>query len=262
LRPAARESHKAQRELLTQRRAAKPHSALLADAKRVWAQARRTDVTAAERKAHVRDLMAIVRGHVKDLVMKHDASRIIQTLVKRGGPAERDTVAAELTGQYKALAQSRYSKVRAAMRRAAGPRSHLRAQFLVSKLIRLCPAHRTSILTEFAGSVPRLLLHREAAGVLADAFELHATAAERGLLLRDFYGPEARLVSVTAGTLEDAARLRRGLAGLLDGADAERSRRILAAVKDHIVSMCVPPAARRPARLTRALDSTTRTRAR
>jgi pumilio family protein 6 len=55
--------------------------------------------------------MDIVRGHVKDLVLKHDASRIIQTLVKRGTAKEREEIAGELKGQYKALAQSRYSKV-------------------------------------------------------------------------------------------------------------------------------------------------------
>lgn len=108
---AARESHKAQKELLAQRRAAKPHSSLLTEAKRVWAQARRTDITPAERKTHVDALMDIVRGHVKELVLKHDASRIIQTLVKRGTTREREEVARELKGQYKSLAQSRYSKV-------------------------------------------------------------------------------------------------------------------------------------------------------
>jgi pumilio family protein 6 len=55
--------------------------------------------------------MALVRGRVKELVLKHDASRIIQTLVKRGTTKDRDEVAQELKGQFKSLAQSRYSKV-------------------------------------------------------------------------------------------------------------------------------------------------------
>ena len=46
-------------------------------------------------------------------------------------------------------------------------------QFLVTKLIRRCPAHRTAILQEFRGQVARLLLHRDASRVLADAYELH-----------------------------------------------------------------------------------------
>jgi len=55
--------------------------------------------------------MNIVRGHVKDIVFKHDASRIIQTIVRWGGPAERNEIAAELKGSYKSLSESKYSKV-------------------------------------------------------------------------------------------------------------------------------------------------------
>jgi pumilio family protein 6 len=108
---ANRDSHKAQRELWSQRRAAKPHSSLLGDAKRQWALARRIDIPAAERRKHVADLMSVMRGHVREVVFKHDASRIVQTVIKYGTPAERDEVAAELKGKYKELAQNRYSKV-------------------------------------------------------------------------------------------------------------------------------------------------------
>jgi len=58
--------------------------------------------------------MKVIQGKVKDIVLKHDASRIIQTVVKYGGQKERDEVAMELKGHYKALAQSKYSKVRLA----------------------------------------------------------------------------------------------------------------------------------------------------
>ena len=56
--------------------------------------------------------MNLVRGHVTDIVFKHDASRIIQTIVRWGGPAERNEIATELKGSYKSLSESKYSKVR------------------------------------------------------------------------------------------------------------------------------------------------------
>ena len=59
--------------------------------------------------------MSIVRGQVKDIVFKHDASRIIQTIVRWGGPAERNEIAAELKGSFKELSESKYSKVRSTM---------------------------------------------------------------------------------------------------------------------------------------------------
>lgn len=55
--------------------------------------------------------MTIVRGHVKEIVFKHDASRIIQTIVRWGGPAERNEIATELKGSFKDLSESKYSKV-------------------------------------------------------------------------------------------------------------------------------------------------------
>lgn len=220
---AARESHKAQKIVQEQRRAAKPHSTLLVEAKRVWSLARQKTIPTAERQKHVKNLMDVIRGKVKDIVFKHDASRIVQTVVKYGGQKERDEIAAELKGKYKDLVQNKYSK------------------FLVTKLIRLCPSHRTSILLEFQTHVLRLLLHREATSVLADAFELYANAYERTILLRDFYGKEANLFSFTTGSAEDKERAKKGLSGILEGVDNERRRRTLNALKDNLVTILNNP---------------------
>ncbi|KAJ6475719.1 armadillo-type protein [Mycena vitilis] len=216
---AARESHKAQKVLQEQRRAAKPHSTLLADAKRVWCLANAKSVSSTDRQKHIHDLMVVIRGKVKDIVFKHDASRIVQTVVKHGRQKERDEIAAELKGKYKELAQNKYSK------------------FLVTKLIRLCPTHRPSILREFQGHVLRLLLHREATSVLADAFELYTNAYERTMLVRDFYGKETALFTVTSGSEEDKERARKGLSGVLEDADPERRKRVLTSMKDALTSI-------------------------
>jgi pumilio family protein 6 len=82
-----------------------------------------------------------------------------------------------------------------------------------------------------------MLLHREASSVLADAFELYANAYERTILLREFYGKEAALFSLTSGSDEEKERAKKGLSGVLEGADTERRRRILAAVKDNLITM-------------------------
>ncbi|KAF8344939.1 armadillo-type protein [Amanita rubescens] len=215
----SQERHKTQKALLAQRRASKPHAELISEAKRVWSLARQKNVPTAERQTHIQDLMTVIRGHVKDFVLKHDASRIVQTIVKYGNQKERSEIATELNGQFRNLAQNRYSK------------------FLVSKLIRLCPGHRSSILSEFQSHVLRLLLHREASSVLADAFELYANAYERSLLLRDFYGKEATLFTVTEGSEADKEKAKKALRGVLEGTDPERRKRIMNAVKDNLMSI-------------------------
>ena len=55
--------------------------------------------------------MGCVKGHVQDIVFKHDASRIIQTIIKHGSRPERAEVAKELVGRYRELAQNKYAKV-------------------------------------------------------------------------------------------------------------------------------------------------------
>ncbi|KDR73166.1 hypothetical protein GALMADRAFT_251738 [Galerina marginata CBS 339.88] len=216
---AARESHKVQKALQEQRRAAKPHSTLLVDAKKVWSLARQKNIPTSERQKHVRALMDVIRGRVNDIVFKHDASRIVQTAVKYGAQKERDEIAVELKGKYRDLAQNKYSK------------------FLVTKLIKLCPTHRTSILLEFQSHILRMLLHRDASSVLADAFELYANAYERTILLREFYGKEASMFTLTTGSEDEKERAKKGLTGVLEGADNERRRRILGSVKDNLVTI-------------------------
>ncbi|EJD08526.1 ARM repeat-containing protein [Fomitiporia mediterranea MF3/22] len=218
---SSREAHKLQKAVHQERKAAKQHADVLVAAKPLWARARRKQATPAERQKDIEALMEVVRGRVQDVVFKHDASRVVQTLVKYGSQRVRDEVAAELKGRYRDLVQNKYSK------------------FLVTKLIRQCPSHRTSILLEFRGHVVRLLLHREASSVLADAFELYSNAFERSLLVHDFYGKEVALFSPAiskgaAADEKDKAVLKKGLAGALEGADTERRKRILAAVKENL----------------------------
>ncbi|KAG8738273.1 pumilio domain member 6, partial [Ceratobasidium sp. 423] len=208
---ASREGHKAQKELQAQRRASKPHSELLTEAKRVWALARKIDIPRAERQKHIEELMNVLRGNVQDIVFKHDASRIVQTLVKYGGQ-KRDEVAAELKGRYRYLAQNKYGK------------------FLVTKLIRYCNTRRAAILSEFHNHVIRLLLHREASPIIADAYELYASAAERNLLLRDFYGKEVAL-------FDSASIQNGGLRAALEHAAPERRKRILSSVAEALMQI-------------------------
>ncbi|KAJ3771595.1 armadillo-type protein [Lentinula raphanica] len=216
---SARESHLAQKALQQSRKAAKPHSDLITEAKRVWALARSQTISAKERKKHITELMNVVRGKVKLIVFKHDASRIIQTLVKYGGKAEREEICEELKGSYADAAKNRYAK------------------FLILKLIRLLPTKRANILSSFHGQIlshSRLLLHREASSVLADAFELYANSSERADMVREFYGKEVALFFKTQKT--DDGKSQKGLNGVLEllGTDKEKKARVLAAVRENL----------------------------
>ncbi|CCA67395.1 hypothetical protein PIIN_01226 [Serendipita indica DSM 11827] len=209
---SAFESHKAQKELLAQRKAAKPNAEMTMHAKQLWNAARQRNLSKQERDDLCKKLADTVRGKVSEVACRHDTSRIIQTLVKYGRQEQRDMVASELKGQYKTLAQNKYSK------------------FLILKLIRYCPKHRPSIFSEFQGHVLRLLLHREAGQVISEAFELYSNSTERAILLREFYGKEVAL-------FEPKKEGDLGLRGVLTGLEQERALRILSAVKENLQSI-------------------------
>lgn len=105
--------HAEQKEKAALRKAQKPHSELVARAKIHWEKVRQNkSMTREERQQHLDPLMEVVTGHVKDVIFKHDASRIIQSIVKWGSRKEREIVAQELEGTYLQLAQDKYANVR------------------------------------------------------------------------------------------------------------------------------------------------------
>jgi pumilio homology domain family member 6 len=215
-----------------QRRAAKPHSALLANAKSAWSRARQKTISKEERASQITSLMEIVRGMIQDIVFKHDASRIVQTIVKRGNQRQRDEVATELRGRFKELVENKYSKVRCI---DGLPRSKLNVfQFLVAKLAQFCPSHRLSMITEFRSHVIRLLLHREASQIIADIYDLYANATERAILLRDFYGREVALLPLPSKGEDAKKDGRGGLSVVLQEASGEQRRRILASLSENL----------------------------
>lgn len=87
----------------------------------------------------------------------------------------------------------------------------------------------------------KMLLHREASSVLADAFELYANAYEKSILLREFYGKEVALFSTSSLQQTDAEKeiSKKGLVGVLEGFDKERTKRVLGALKENLDSMYV-----------------------
>lgn len=67
---------------------------------------------------------------------------------------------------------------------------------------------------------------------MADAYELYANAAQRALLLRDFYGKEVAL-------FEPKVDGPSGLKNVLEGAEGEKRKRILGALKENLALMYV-----------------------
>ncbi|RPB14959.1 ARM repeat-containing protein [Morchella conica CCBAS932] len=169
----SKEAHAEQKRLAAERKQAKPLGNILIRGKKIWEQIRRRQLPAAERKGLIEELSKLIKGNVKELVFKHDASRIVQTALKYGDKKTKENITLELKGTYVALAQSSYGK------------------YMVVKLMHYgSPEMKKMVVEEFYGSVRKLIKHREASFVIEDCFREYATPAQKAMLLREFYGVE------------------------------------------------------------------------
>lgn len=98
--------------------------------------------------------------------------RVVQCAVKYANVEQKKSIARELQGTYRELAESRYAK------------------FLVAKLMVEDKEIREMIISEFYGSVRRLINHPEASWILDDTYRQIATPQQKAILLREWYGPE------------------------------------------------------------------------
>ncbi|KAI9776563.1 MAG: pumilio domain member 6 [Peltula sp. TS41687] len=198
---SSKEAHAKQKALTQERKAAKPNAAQIERSKKIWERLRRkSHVPLDERKKLVAELFKILTGHFKDFVFKHDAVRVVQAAVKYGNLEQRKMIAKELKGDFKSLAESRYAK-------------HLVDKLLVHGSVNLldtsitfacAPADfsayafsdeemRDMIISEFYGSVRRLIRLSESSWVLDDIYRAIATPQQKAILLREWYGPEFAL---------------------------------------------------------------------
>ncbi|KAI9249049.1 armadillo-type protein [Sporodiniella umbellata] len=181
------ESRNEQKSTRIERKSHDKNFEMITQAKKVWEQLRRGDISRDEQKQYMDKIMKIIGGKVQDVIFKHDASRIIQTCLKKGNAEQRNQIAEELQGKYSELAKSMYGK------------------FIVMKAIEYCHKQRDSILSEFRNQVRKMIRHKEAATVIETFYAQHANAAQRNELLSEFYGPEMTLFSQSGGakTLDD-----------------------------------------------------------
>ena len=204
------EAHAKQRVLAKERRANKPNADAIQRSKKIWESLRRkSHIPADERKKLVAELFEIITGRIRDFVFKHDSVRVIQCALKYARREQRRIIVRELQGDVRALAESRYGK------------------FLVAKMVSSGDEEvRDAVVPEFYGHVRRLINHPEASWIVDDIYRQVATAEQKKVLLREWYGAEYALFhrepeakKMASVTHEDTA----DLVGILESSPEKRS---------------------------------------
>ncbi|CAL1185534.1 unnamed protein product [Candida parapsilosis] len=171
----SREQHSEQRKLLSDRKLQRKSGAKVQDIKKLWEKLRvkHPAPTKAQRDKLCDEIWELSHDVINDLVLKHDASRVVQTLIKYSGKERRDKIVDALKGSFYQLATSAYGK------------------YLLIKILHYgSKESREAIVNELHGKLRKLMRHREGAYVVEDLFVLYSTAAQKQQMIREFWGSE------------------------------------------------------------------------
>lgn len=173
----AKEKRKEQKQLRQERKLKKAHGQEIQEIKIVWERLRAKTMPNETRKKLVQQAFDLCKDRFKDLVLRHDSSRVVQTIFKYSDQEKRTAITNALKGSYVELAKSAYGK------------------YLLVKMMHYGNAKvRKQIIDELHGHFRKLMKHREGAYVIEDCFRDYSTASQRRQILREFYGGEFALV--------------------------------------------------------------------
>ncbi|ODQ68306.1 ARM repeat-containing protein [Nadsonia fulvescens var. elongata DSM 6958] len=170
----SKEAHQEQKRLLKERKLARPLGEKIVHLKQLWEKLRvKRELPADVRKKLVEEIWEITKDNIKDLVFKHDSTRIIQTIFKYADKSKRVVITKSLQGSYYELAKSSYGK------------------YLLVKILHYGSKEvRVDVLNELHGKFKNLMRHKEGAYVIEDAYKLYSNASQKKQIIREFFGSE------------------------------------------------------------------------
>ncbi|GAV52289.1 hypothetical protein ZYGR_0AG02800 [Zygosaccharomyces rouxii] len=167
--------NKEQRKLLRERKQSRKGGTQVQQIKNLWEKLRvkNAPIPKAEREKLSNEVWELSKDCISDLVLKHDASRVVQTLVKYSSKDRREQIVDALKGKFYLLATSAYGK------------------YLLVKLLHYgSRKSRQTIIDELHGCLRKLMRHREGAYVVEDLYVLYASNEQKHQMIREFWGSE------------------------------------------------------------------------
>lgn len=172
---SAKEQHAEQRKLLAERKLKRKSGVQVQQIKSLWERLRVNKPTPPKeiREKLSNEIWELAQDVIFDLVMKHDSSRVVQTLVKYSSKERREIIVKSLKGSFYQLATSAYGK------------------YLLIKLLHYgSKESRALIVDELHGKLRKLMRHKEGAYVVEDLFVLYSNSEQRHQMIREFWGAE------------------------------------------------------------------------
>mmetsp|Transcript_15693 Transcript_15693/g.15033 ORF Transcript_15693/g.15033 Transcript_15693/m.15033 type:complete len:336 (+) Transcript_15693:61-1068(+) len=154
-----------------ERRASKPNFSLVEGLKSAWNTIRQKSTAPAVRSKLVSQMATKMEGQVLQVTLRHDASRIVESILQYGTETQREKILTELTQKLVEIAKTPYG------------------HFVVLKAITYCTGalEQKKIAAAFSGHFVSLGAHVIGARTVESILQMYAPKFTRGLRA-EFYG--------------------------------------------------------------------------
>lgn len=195
------------------RQSCKPNFELAKKTKSLWERLRVRKYDSDKREELIGQLLKDLAGKIHILALRHDTSRVIQTMVKYGTEDQLTLILEELKTEILPICKTRYSK------------------FLITSFLKNGSAkQRGLIISLFSGHIRELLRHTEGAQVLELAYNDYANKDERREIILEVFSSEFTHYKPDLYSLKEVV-----------GSDATKQTKISKNLKDYLVSMETKP---------------------
>eukprot|EP01132_Coremiostelium_polycephalum_P009286 gene9286-11382_t len=149
---------------------------IVRESKLLWVKIKEKKLSKEERSQLIDQLFTKLKGHILNVVVKHDASRVVQSMLKYGNEQQKELIFSELKGHELELSKSQYGK------------------FLILKQLKYgTKEHQERIIKSFYGKFVNLITHKESSQVVEYMYSEVADRVQKTAIIEEFYGPEYRL---------------------------------------------------------------------
>ncbi|KAI6653271.1 Pumilio domain-containing protein [Oopsacas minuta] len=195
------------------RQQAKPNFELAKKTKSYWEKLRLKKYDSSKREELIGQLLHELAGKIHLFALRHDTSRVIQTMVRYGNEDQLSRILEELKSHIVLICKTKYSK------------------FLVTSFLKNGnPKQRAQIINLFLGHVRELLRHTEGGQVLELAYNDYANKDERREILLEIFSTEFIHFKPDFYSLKEVVE-----------SDSTKHNKISKNLKDFLVSMETKP---------------------
>lgn len=167
-----KESRREQKQLIKERKSERPMAAIISSLKPSFEIIRQKNVAASTKAEAIQEALLISKKNLKDLSLRREGSRIVQSLVQYSSKDQRSCIINELKSCLLDLSQSTYG------------------MFVLKKCLKEDPNSKDVFIASLKGSLPQFLKFKNSASFINDLYLLIPSPSKKTAFVAELYSRE------------------------------------------------------------------------